>query len=149
MDSAIDVAAATDCVFCLLIAGSIDAHTIYSDETAIAFLDIAPVARGHTLVVPKRHVANITSEGAPIAIAEVATAMHEVGSLLIRALGAAGLNVFQVNGAAAGQEVGHLHLHLVPRLAHDPRLVRWRRDDSEARRLVETHAMITRDQIDV
>lgn len=134
---------ASDCVFCSIVAGSLDAHVLYSDETAAAFLDIAPVARGHTLVVPKRHVADITSPGAPLAIAEVATAVHMVGSLLLSALGAAGINVFQANGAAAGQEVWHLHFHLVPRLPHDPRLVSWQRESGEADRLVETCALIT------
>jgi len=103
------------CLFCKIVAGEIPSRKIYSDEAAYAFLDISPWHRGHTLVVPKRHVADLVS-GAP-ALAEIGPAIDAVARLLLDRLGADGLNLYSAAGATAGQEVFHLHVHLVPRYA--------------------------------
>ncbi len=105
----------SECVFCKIIAGEIPSRRIYEDDAAVAFLDVAPLHEGHTLVVPKRHVADLVAD--PTALAEIAPAVSAVAASLVAALDADGLNMFQSTGAIAGQEVFHLHVHLVPR--HD------------------------------
>lgn len=105
-----------DCPFCKIVAGDISAKQIYADDHAIAFLDIAPWHVGHTLVIPRRHVADLFEQ--PEALTEIAPAIAATSRLLVDRLAADGLNLFNSNGVAAGQEVFHLHVHLVPRFAH-------------------------------
>lgn len=105
-----------DCPFCKIVAGDIPAKQIYADDHAIAFLDIAPWHVGHTLVIPRRHVADLFEQ--PEALTEIAPAIAATSRLLVDRLAADGLNLFNSNGVAAGQEVFHLHVHLVPRFAH-------------------------------
>ncbi|MFZ0531085.1 MAG: HIT domain-containing protein [Propionicimonas sp.] len=104
------------CLFCSIIAGDIESRQVYADEHAIAFLDINPWHVGHTLVVPRRHVDDLLGE--PEALTEIAPAISATSRLLVRELAADGLNLLSSNGASAGQEVFHLHVHLVPRFAH-------------------------------
>lgn len=109
-----------DCLFCSIVSGDIPSRQVYADDHAIAFLDIAPFHRGHTLVIPRRHVADILA--APDTWTEIAPAVEATASLLVDSLGADGLNVFSSAGAVAGQEVFHLHVHLVPRYDSAPGL---------------------------
>jgi histidine triad (HIT) family protein len=104
------------CLFCAIVTGDIPSRQIYADEHAIAFLDIAPWHVGHTLVVPRRHVDDLLAE--PEALTEIAVAISATSRLLVQRLAADGLNLVSSTGAAAGQEVFHLHVHLVPRFAH-------------------------------
>lgn len=113
------------CIFCAIVAGEAEAFVVGSSPTAVAFLDIAPLSRGHTLVVPTRHVTDLLEGGADV-LHEVAPLVEETARLLVGRLGADGLNLFQSTGTAAGQEVPHFHVHLVPR---------WR-DDGVLRSLV-------------
>jgi histidine triad (HIT) family protein len=106
------------CIFCQIVAGESESFVVASSSAAVAFLDINPLATGHTLVVPTRHVTDLLDGGAAV-LAEVAPVVEETARLLVGRLGADGLNVFQSSGAAAGQEVFHLHLHLVPRWKGD------------------------------
>lgn len=102
---------ASDCVFCSIIEGEIPSHTVYEDENVIAFLDVNPVSKGHTLVVPKKHVENVLgADGMDYmwdAIVKVSNAVQE-------AFEPEGINIAQNNGEAAGQEVFHLHFHVTP-----------------------------------
>lgn len=107
-----------DCLFCAIVAGDIPARKVYEDATALAFLDINPWHRGHTLVIPKRHVENAFVEAG--VWAEVANAIASTGELLQQRLGAQGMNLLSNAGAVAGQEVFHMHLHLIPRFADNP-----------------------------
>jgi len=99
-------------VFCKIIKGDMPSYKVYEDEKLMAFLDANPVSKGHTLVVPKKHVENIhESEGMDYmwdGIVKVANAVKE-------SLGAEGINIEQNNGEVAGQEVFHLHFHITPR----------------------------------
>lgn len=117
-----DVVPDPDCLFCAIVAGSVPAMQVYADEHAVAFLDIEPWHRGHTLVVPRRHVADVVS-GTP-ALAEIAPAVDAVARLLRRRLAADGVNLLSSAGPVAGQTVHHLHVHVVPRYADDPGLQR-------------------------
>ena len=104
------------CLFCSIVAGDVPSRQVYADEHAVAFLDINPWHVGHTLVVPRRHVDDLL--GQPEALTEIAPAIAATTRLLVDRLAADGLNLLSSTGTAAGQEVFHLHVHLIPRFAH-------------------------------
>lgn len=108
------------CLFCAIVAGEVPSRRVHVDEHAVAFLDVAPFHRGHTLVVPREHAADLLDvPGRWIAIAP---AIEATAALLRDRLGCEGMNVVSSAGAVAGQEVAHLHVHLVPRYAETPGL---------------------------
>jgi histidine triad (HIT) family protein len=131
-----------DCLFCKIISGAIPSRQVYADDAAVAFLDVAPWQRGHTLVVPREHVADLLSD--PPALTSIAPAVEATARLLVARLGADGLNLLSSARPAAGQEVFHLHVHLVPRYADRPGLANLvgpdRGDDSD---LDEVHRVVT------
>ena len=130
------------CVFCAIVAGEAEAFVVGSSPTAVAFLDIAPLSRGHTLVVPTRHVTDLLEGGADV-LHEVAPLVEEVARLLVARLGADGLNLFQSTGTAAGQEVPHFHVHLVPRWRDDGVLRNLVREPLAAEDLDTLHAELS------
>lgn len=105
-----------DCIFCKIINGEIPSYTIYEDENVKAFLDISPVANGHTLIVPKKHVENIYDADIET-LKNIELASKVVGKLLKEKLGCAGITRMQNN--EYGQDVKHYHMHLVPRYEGD------------------------------
>jgi histidine triad (HIT) family protein len=109
-----------DCIFCKIISGELPSRRIYEDERTVAFLDIGAWHRGHALVVPKRHVPDMLT--GPGTLPEIAPAIDAVARLLTQRLAADGINVLSSSGEAAGQEVFHLHVHVVPRYADEPGL---------------------------
>ncbi len=108
----------SDCLFCRIVAGEVPSRQVYADDQAVAFLDIGPWHDGHTLVVPRRHVRDLIAD--PSAWGDVAAAVEAVVPLLVERLGAEGMNVVLNSGEVSGQEVPHLHVHLVPRYASAP-----------------------------
>lgn len=107
-----------DCIFCKIIRGEIPCAKVYETDDVLAFLDIAPVNKGHTLVIPKAHHTDIFE--LPASLGEQLTqAIKVVGASLRGTLGATGLNVGMNNGASAGQMVFHAHWHLIPRFDGD------------------------------
>jgi len=131
------------CIFCSIVAGEAEAFVVGSSAAAVAFLDIAPLSRGHTLVVPTRHVTDLLEGGADV-LHEVAPLVEEVARLLVGRLGADGLNLFQSTGEAAGQEVPHFHVHLVPRWRDDGVLRNLVREPLAADDLDALHAELSR-----
>ena len=107
----------TDCIFCKIISGNIPSRQVYSDDNAYAFLDLRPWHRGHALVVPRRHVPDLIADDP--ALTEIAPAIEAVARLLVERLDADGVNLLSSSGAVAGQEVFHLHVHVVPRYADE------------------------------
>lgn len=107
-----------DCPFCLIIRGETPAHIVHEDEATVAFLDIFPWSEGHTLVVPRIHRDDLF-DATPDEAAAVARSVAAVARLLRRELGADGVNIVQNNGRAAGQQVFHYHVHLIPRREND------------------------------
>jgi len=108
-----------DCIFCQIVAGSSPAHRIYEDDRVLVFLDLFPVADGHTLLITKAHYENIF-EAPPEELAAVAARSHSVAHAIRSVFSPDGLAAVQLNGAAAGQTVFHYHLHLIPRTMGDP-----------------------------
>jgi len=109
---------AEDCVFCKILAGELPVHVIAESERAFAFADINPATRGHTLVVPRLHVADIHEISAADLTACVLLA-QDVARRARDRLGADGVNVLHSTGRAAWQLVPHFHVHVIPRYAGD------------------------------
>lgn len=107
-----------DCVFCGIVAGELPSYDLYEDDDVLAFLDANPVAEGHALVVPTAHRERLTDLDAD-ETAAVFDAARRVAGAIEAALEPDGYNLFQANGAAAGQEVFHSHVHVVPRTEGD------------------------------
>ena len=107
-----------DCLFCKIVAGEIPCTEIYSTDTVLAFLDIAPVNKGHALVIPKVHQENIFELDSALG-ADLTRAMKIAGKAIMQTVGADGLNIGMNNHAAAGQLIFHAHFHLIPRFEND------------------------------
>ena len=130
-----------DCVFCRIAAGELHARQVLETPRCVAFLDAAPLAPGHTLVVPREHAVQL-HELSDDVVAELAVSVRSLGRAIAEAVGAAGYNVLQNNGAVAGQVVQHVHFHLIPRREDDGLGYRWnpiagedKRDDELAGRI--------------
>ncbi|MBW2982133.1 HIT family protein [Candidatus Woesearchaeota archaeon] len=107
-----------ECIFCKIINGEIPSSKVYENDKVIAFLDIAPVNKGHTLVVPKEHHKDIMDTPDNI-LAETIKAVKKVAKAVMKATGAEGFNLGVNNGKIAGQLVMHLHFHIMPRFEND------------------------------
>lgn len=118
-------------IFEKIVAGEIPSHRIYEDEHTFAFLDIGPLSEGHALVVPKRCYVTLDQVPDEVAAA-LGVAVQRVGRAIAEVTGCAGWNVLQNNGAAAGQEVMHVHFHVIPRAAGDGLGYRWRAGELDA-----------------
>jgi histidine triad (HIT) family protein len=107
-----------DCVFCSIVAGELPARYLYEDATVLSFLDIAPATRGHALVLPRAHSRDLW-EIDDDELAQVSLVARKVASALRDVLAAPGMWLHHVSGEAAGQDVFHYHLHLIPRYEDD------------------------------
>ena len=108
----------TDCIFCKIIRGEIPAQKVYEDASSFAFLDIHPLADGHTMVIPKAHYEKL--EDVPSAEAgRIFEAVRKVTEAVQKALNTPATTIGINNGRAAGQVVPHLHIHIIPRTSGD------------------------------
>ncbi len=110
-----------DTIFSKIIAGEIPSYTVYEDEHVLAFLDIFPKTKGHTLVIPKEPFDNLY-DISDEALAQVSRVAKRIAIHMKEALGASGVNIFQSSGSAAQQEVMHYHMHVVPRYDDDQKI---------------------------
>lgn len=108
----------SDCLFCKIVSGSIPSRKVYEDDATLAFLDIFPANRGHTLVIPKKHSIDIHDTDAAT-YGVVATSAKKVADLLQSSLESEGISIFQMNREAGWQTVFHLHTHVIPRWSGD------------------------------
>lgn len=111
-------------IFSRIISGEIPAVKVYEDDQVVAFLDIAPASKGHTLVVPKQEYQDLLSVP-PELLAVVHHAVQRVAQAIQQALQPHGMNILQNNGTAAGQNVFHYHVHIIPRWEGDRALRLW------------------------
>lgn len=115
----------SDCIFCKIANGEIPSNTIFENDDFRVILDNGPATKGHALVLPKNHHADLfelpteTAEGAIAVAKEVAATMKEK-------LSCDGLNLVQNNGSVAGQTVMHFHLHIIPRYKDDGQHILWK-----------------------
>jgi len=112
-----------DCIFCDVIAEKISSYKVYEDDSVMAFLDILPMSPGHTIVVPKKHVADVEvlSDNE---LCAMSLAAKKIGKAIMAGLGVKGYSFFLDNKSAANQHIAHVHLHVVPRKEGDG-LERW------------------------
>lgn len=113
-----------DTVFSKIIRREIPAHIVYEDDATLAFLDISPVNKGHTLVIPKKPVRNIF-DADDATLARVMSTIRRIAPAVQKATGADGINIHSNHEAAAGQEVFHLHFHVIPRFEGDGHTSSW------------------------
>lgn len=107
-----------DCVFCDIVSGEIDAHVVFENDHALAFLDANPIVDGHTVIVPKKHLERF-SEMPRELIGGTFYAVREVNRAILTGLDAEGTNVGLNDGEAAGQAIPHTHVHVIPRYSDD------------------------------
>ncbi len=119
-----------DCVFCAIAAGEIPSFKVCEDDAVLAYLDINPFTKGHTLVIPKKHSTGLLDTDDAV-LAAVVARVRKVAARLKEALPCDGFNILQNNGEAAGQTVKHLHFHIVPRYAGEPFVFESHKGDME------------------
>lgn len=103
-------------LFSRIIAGEIPSHKVYEDPHVFAFLDISPLSRGHTLLIPKQEAATLDALSDESAAA-LGRALPRLCRAILQATGATAYNILQNNGAAAHQAVMHVHFHIIPKYA--------------------------------
>jgi histidine triad (HIT) family protein len=105
-----------DTVFAKIVAGEIPCHRVYEDDQVLAFLDVGPLSRGHTLVIPKEAVETLDalSDETCAALGRV---LPRICRAVLKATGASAYNILQNNGVAAHQAVMHVHFHIIPKYA--------------------------------
>ena len=118
-----------NCIFCKLANGDIPTNTIYEDEDYRDILDASPATKGHALILPKQHYANMF-EMEDETLGKAAKLAKKVISHEKEVLGCDGYNVLQNNGEAAGQTVFHLHVHVIPRYCDDDVNIKWKQGET-------------------
>ena len=132
-----------DCIFCKLANGVIPTNSIYEDDDFNVILDMGPATKGHALILPKEHYANLyeipeeTAGKVMILAKRLATKMTE-------RLGADGFNLVQNNNECAGQTVFHFHFHLIPRYENDGQHILWNPTKPSAEELAEVKNILTK-----
>ncbi len=114
-----------NCIFCKIAAGEIPSATLYEDDDFRVILDIEPASKGHALIIPKEHYANLYELDDELAAKAMVLAKKMI-TKLTDILECDGYNVLQNNGPAAGQTVFHFHMHLVPRYKNDNVKIGWK-----------------------
>ncbi len=112
------------CIFCKIAGGEIPSATLYEDETFRVILDLGPASRGHALILPKDHYADLCALDEQVASKALGLAAR-IGAAMKKALKCDGFNLVQNNGTAAGQTVFHFHIHVIPRYEGGPQIVSW------------------------
>ena len=120
-----------DCIFCKIAAGEIPSATIYEDDDFRVILDLGPATKGHALILPKKHYADITEIPEDL-LSRAAVLAKKIVTFMMKALPCDGYNVVQNNGEAAGQTVFHFHMHIIPRYEGDGQNINWVPGTSEA-----------------
>lgn len=113
-----------DCIFCKIANGEIPSKTLYEDETFRVILDVGPATKGHALILPKEHAADLFEISEETA-SRVLILAKRMAANMKEKLQCDGMNLIQNNGTAAGQTVSHFHLHLIPRYEGDGQQINW------------------------
>lgn len=114
-----------NCIFCKIANGEIPSATIFENDDVRVILDIGPAAKGHAILLVKKHVANIFELDADTA-SRIFAVVPKVAAAIKEVTGCDGMNILQNNGPAAGQTVFHLHIHFIPRFENDRVAMGWK-----------------------
>ena len=123
-----------NCIFCKIAAGEIPSNTIYEDDSFRVILDLGPATKGHALVLPKNHYADLFEIPEEV-LADAAKVAKKVAGTMKEKLSCDGLNLVQNNGETAGQTVMHFHLHIIPRYKDDGQHILWKPTSPSAEEL--------------
>ncbi len=123
-----------NCIFCKIASGEIPSNTIYEDDSFRVILDNGPATKGHALVLPKEHYANLFEIPEDV-LSKAAVVAKKVAGTMKDKLSCDGLNLVQNNGEAAGQTVMHFHLHIIPRYNDDGQHILWQPTSPSAEEL--------------
>ena len=132
----------TNCIFCKIANGEIPSKTLYEDEDFRVILDLWPASKGHALILPKNHYANLYELPEETA-GEVMKLAKRMAAQMTERLGCEGFNLVQNNGELAGQTVFHFHMHLIPRYREDGQKIGWKPQEVSQEELEETRKQIT------
>ena len=129
-----------NCIFCKLANGDIPTNSIYEDDEFKVILDASPATKGHALILPKNHFANLLEADDDV-LAKALPLAKKIGNKMMKELGCDGINIIQNNGEAAGQTVHHFHIHVIPRYEGDDKaMCAWKPQElkeADAKELVE------------
>lgn len=129
------------CIFCKIANGEIPSSTLYEDDDFRVILDLGPATKGHALVLPKEHYANLCELDDSVASKALIVA-KKVGTAMMKSLGCAGFNIVQNNGEAAGQTVMHFHIHIVPRYDGGAKVICWEPGETTPEDMAEVVAKV-------
>lgn len=132
----------TDCIFCKIIKGEIPCEKVYENDKIFAFLDIKPISKGHTLVVPKDHYLDIFDTPEDV-LSDLLVKAKKVAKAVMNATKADGINIGMNNKPAAGQVIFHTHLHIIPRFSNDG-LKHWPNRNATKEELVNVKADVVK-----
>jgi histidine triad (HIT) family protein len=113
-----------DCIFCKIANKEIPATVVYEDAEVLVFMDIGPIIKGHALVISKEHYDPVTKTPDAV-LAKLHLTAKRIAQAQMNGLSADGVNIIQNNGTAAGQEVSHIHVHVIPRFNDDGHHWNW------------------------
>lgn len=133
----------TDSIFSKIIRGEIPAHRVYEDEGVIAIMDINPLAEGHVLVIPKEP-AETMADLSDTAAGALGRVLPRIVRAVQKATGATACNILQNNGAEAGQEVMHVHVHVIPKMGDGGLTKQWKPIGIEKDRIAEVGRQLAR-----
>ncbi len=131
-----------ECIFCKIANGDIPSKELYEDDEFKVILDLGPATRGHALILPKNHYANLY-ELPDGEASKVMLLAKKMAGQMTKKLGCDGFNLVQNNGQAAGQTVFHFHLHLIPRYKDDDQTLGWKPLEPTQEELEEIKKIIT------
>lgn len=130
-----------NCIFCKIAAGEIPSKTLYEDEKFRVILDLGPATRGHALVIPKEHYADLYEIPEETA-GEAMKVAKKMAAVMTEKLKADGFNIVQNNGEVSGQSVFHFHIHLIPRYEGDGYILSWNPGSPSQKELEEVKQQI-------
>lgn len=132
----------TNCIFCKIANGEIPSKTLYEDDKFRVILDLGPASKGHALILPKAHYADLYELPEETA-GEVMKLAKKMAAQMTQRLGCEGFNLVQNNGELAGQTVFHFHMHLIPRYRDDGQKIGWKPQEATQEELEAIRAQIT------
>lgn len=130
-----------DCIFCKIANGEVVSQTLYEDDNFRVILDLGPATKGHALIIPKEHYANLYELPEEQA-GEVMKVAKKMAAKMMERLGCEGFNLIQNNGDLAGQTVFHFHMHMIPRYRADGQTIGWKPQEVTQEELAEVKKQI-------
>ncbi len=115
----------SNCIFCKIVKGDIPSYKIYENKKILAFLDLNPLTKGHTLIIPKNHYEDIFKIKEKD-LKEIILVSKKVSEKLKKSLRCKGINLLNSNGKIAGQEINHFHVHVIPRYTNDGAILHFK-----------------------